>query len=826
MKERHFLMQDRNLVNVNLTSEMKTSFIDYAMSVIVARALPDVRDGLKPVHRRILYGMNELGVTPEKPHKKSARITGDVMGKYHPHGDSSIYEAMVRMAQWWSYRYMLVDGHGNFGSMDGDGAAAQRYTEARMSKIALEMLRDINKNTVDYIDNYDASEREPVVLPARFPNLLVNGATGIAVGMATNIPPHNLGESIDAVKLVMDNPDATTRDIMEVLPGPDFPTGALVMGKSGIHRAYETGKGSIVLRSRTEIEEMKNGRERIVVTEFPYMVNKTKVHEHIVRLVQEKRIDGITAVRDESNREGVRFVIEVRRDASAHVILNNLFKLTQMQTNFSFNMLAIQNGVPKILSLREILLAYIEHQKEVVIRRTAFDKEKAEARAHILAGLLIALDHIDEVIRIIRNSETDAEAQAELMAKFELSERQSQAILDMRLRRLTGLERDKIQSEYDELIALIADLADILAKPERVIAIIKEELDEVKRKFADDRRTELMVGEVLSLEDEDLIEEADVLITLSNKGYIKRLNQAEFTAQKRGGRGVQGTGVKDDDFVKELVSTSTHDRLLFFTNKGRVYRLKGYEIPEYGRTAKGLPVVNLLKLDEGETIQTIINVQQDRSDDSYLFFTTRHGVVKRTSVTEFANIRQNGLKALNLKDEDELINVFLTDGAADVIIGTKFGYSVRFNETAVRSMSRIATGVRGVNLRDGDQVVGAGVIAEGDEVLVITEKGYGKRTLASEYPTKGRGGKGIKTANITDKNGPLAGLMTVTGEEDLMIITNTGVIIRTSVANISQTGRSTMGVKVMRLDQNAQIVTFTSVEADDKEDVAEEENES
>ncbi|WP_314831463.1 DNA gyrase subunit A [uncultured Streptococcus sp.] len=819
-------MQDRNLVNVNLTSEMKTSFIDYAMSVIVARALPDVRDGLKPVHRRILYGMNELGVTPEKPHKKSARITGDVMGKYHPHGDSSIYEAMVRMAQWWSYRYMLVDGHGNFGSMDGDGAAAQRYTEARMSKIALEMLRDINKNTVDYIDNYDASEREPVVLPARFPNLLVNGATGIAVGMATNIPPHNLGESIDAVKLVIDNPDATTRDIMEVLPGPDFPTGALVMGKSGIHRAYETGKGSIVLRSRTEIEEMKNGRERIVVTEFPYMVNKTKVHEHIVRLVQEKRIDGITAVRDESNREGVRFVIEVRRDASAHVILNNLFKLTQMQTNFSFNMLAIQNGVPKILSLREILLAYIEHQKEVVTRRTAFDKEKAEARAHILAGLLIALDHIDEVIRIIRNSETDAEAQTELMAKFELSERQSQAILDMRLRRLTGLERDKIQSEYDELIALIADLADILAKPERVVAIIKEELDEVKRKFADDRRTELMVGEVLSLEDEDLIEEADVLITLSNKGYIKRLNQAEFTAQKRGGRGVQGTGVKDDDFVKELVSTSTHDRLLFFTNKGRVYRLKGYEIPEYGRTAKGLPVVNLLKLDEGETIQTIINVQQDRSDDSYLFFTTRHGVVKRTSVTEFANIRQNGLKALNLKDEDELINVFLTDGAADVIIGTKFGYSVRFNETAVRSMSRIATGVRGVNLREGDQVVGAGVIAEGDEVLVITEKGYGKRTLASEYPTKGRGGKGIKTANITDKNGPLAGLMTVTGEEDLMIITNTGVIIRTSVANISQTGRSTMGVKVMRLDQNAQIVTFTSVEADDKEDVEEEENES
>ena len=812
-------MQDRNLVNVNLTKEMKTSFIDYAMSVIVARALPDVRDGLKPVHRRILYGMNELGVTPDKPHKKSARITGDVMGKYHPHGDSSIYEAMVRMAQWWSYRYMLVDGHGNFGSMDGDGAAAQRYTEARMSKIALEMLRDINKNTVDFVDNYDANEREPLVLPARFPNLLVNGATGIAVGMATNIPPHNLCETIDAVKLVMDNPEVTTKDLMEVLPGPDFPTGALVMGKSGIHKAYETGKGSIVLRSRTEIEETKTGRERIVVTEFPYMVNKTKVHEHIVRLVQEKRIEGITAVRDESNREGVRFVIEVKRDASANVILNNLFKMTQMQTNFGFNMLAIQNGVPKILSLRQILDAYIEHQKEVVVRRTRFDKEKAEARAHILEGLLIALDHIDEVIRIIRASETDAEAQAELMSKFKLSERQSQAILDMRLRRLTGLERDKIQSEYDDLLALIADLADILAKPERVSQIIKDELDEVKRKFGDQRRTELMVGEVLSLEDEDLIEESDVLITLSNKGYIKRLDQAEFTAQKRGGRGVQGTGVKDDDFVRELVSTSTHDHLLFFTNKGRVYRLKGYEIPDYGRTAKGLPIVNLLKLDEGESIQTIINVESERSDDAYLFFTTRHGIVKRTSVKEFANIRQNGLKALNLKDEDELINVLLTEEDTDIIIGTKFGYAVRFNQSAVRGMSRIATGVKGVNLRDGDTVVGASVITDQDEVLIITEKGFGKRTVATEYPTKGRGGKGMQTAKITEKNGSLAGLVTVKGDEDLMIITDTGVMIRTNVANISQTGRSTMGVKVMRLDQDAKIVTFTTVAAAEKEEV-------
>ena len=815
-------MQDNNLIDVNLTSEMKTSFIDYAMSVIVSRALPDVRDGLKPVQRRILYGMNELGVTPDKPHKKSARITGDVMGKYHPHGDSSIYEAMVRMAQWWSYRYMLVDGHGNFGSMDGDGAAAQRYTEARMSKIALEMLRDLNKNTVDFQDNYDGSEREPIVLPSRIPNLLVNGATGIAVGMATNIPPHNLAETIDAVKLMMDNPEVTTRELMEVLPGPDFPTGGLVMGKSGIHRAYETGKGSIVLRSRTEIETTKSGRERIVVTEFPYMVNKTKVHEHIVRLAQEKRIEGITAVRDESSREGVRFVIEVRRDASANVILNNLFKLTQLQTNFSFNMLAIEKGVPKILSLRQILADYIAHQQEVVVRRTQFDKDKAEARAHILEGLLIALDHLDEVIMIIRNSQTDAEAQAELMARFELTERQSQAILDMRLRRLTGLERDKIQNEYNDLLALIADLADILAKPERVIAIIKEELDESKRKFADARRTELMVGEVVSLEDEDLIEEEDVVITLSNKGYIKRLAQDEFRSQKRGGRGVQGTGVNDDDFVRDIVSTSTHDHLYFMTNKGRVYRLKGYEIPEYGRTAKGLPIVNLLKLDEGETIQTVINAKSDEaSENNHLVFVTRQGLVKRTKEAEFKNIRQNGLIALKLREGDELINVFLTTGNEEIVIGTKFGYSVRFKEDTIRSMSRMAAGVKGVTLRDGDQVVGAAAITEDQEVLIITEKGYGKRTSATEYPTKGRGGKGIKTANITEKNGNLAGIVTVSGDEDIMVITDTGVIIRTAVANISQTGRATQGVKVMRLDDSARIVTFALVEPEEVEQASE-----
>ncbi|HGH9967951.1 TPA: DNA gyrase subunit A [Streptococcus pyogenes] len=808
-------MQDRNLIDVNLTSEMKTSFIDYAMSVIVARALPDVRDGLKPVHRRILYGMNELGVTPDKPHKKSARITGDVMGKYHPHGDSSIYEAMVRMAQWWSYRHMLVDGHGNFGSMDGDGAAAQRYTEARMSKIALELLRDINKNTVNFQDNYDGSEREPVVLPARFPNLLVNGATGIAVGMTTNIPPHNLAESIDAVKMVMEHPDCTTRELMEVIPGPDFPTGALVMGRSGIHRAYDTGKGSIVLRSRTEIETTQTGRERIVVTEFPYGVNKTKVHEHIVRLAQEKRLEGITAVRDESSREGVRFVIEIRREASATVILNNLFKLTSLQTNFSFNMLAIENGVPKILSLRQIIDNYISHQKEVIIRRTQFDKDKAEARAHILEGLLIALDHLDEVIAIIRNSETDVIAQTELMSRFDLSERQSQAILDMRLRRLTGLERDKIQSEYDDLLALIADLSDTLAKPERIITIIKEEMDEIKRKYANPRRTELMVGEVLSLEDEDLIEEEDVLITLSNKGYIKRLAQDEFRAQKRGGRGVQGTGVNNDDFVRELVSTSTHDTLLFFTNFGRVYRLKAYEIPEYGRTAKGLPIVNLLKLEDGETIQTIINARKEETAGKSFFFTTKQGIVKRTEVSEFNNIRQNGLRALKLKEGDQLINVLLTSGQDDIIIGTHSGYSVRFNEASIRNMGRSATGVRGVKLREDDRVVGASRIQDNQEVLVITENGFGKRTSATDYPTKGRGGKGIKTANITPKNGQLAGLVTVDGTEDIMVITNKGVIIRTNVANISQTGRATLGVKIMKLDADAKIVTFTLVQPED-----------
>ncbi|WP_270520536.1 DNA gyrase subunit A [Enterococcus asini] len=804
--------QKENIQEVNLTSEMKTSFIDYAMSVIVARALPDVRDGLKPVHRRILYGMSELGVTPDKPHKKSARIVGDVMGKYHPHGDSAIYESMVRMAQPFSYRYMLVDGHGNFGSVDGDGAAAMRYTEARMSKLALEMLRDINKNTVDFVSNYDDTEREPEVLPARFPNLLVNGTTGIAVGMATNIPPHNLREVTAAIELMMENPDVTTNELMEVLPGPDFPTGGLVMGKSGIRRAYETGKGSITVRAKVEITEMPNGKERILVTELPYMVNKAKLIERISELHRDKRIEGITDLRDESSREGMRIVIDVRRDVSASVILNNLYKMTALQSSFGFNMLAIEKGVPKILSLKEILANYIEHQQEVVTRRTRFDKEKAEARAHILEGLRIALDHIDEIIAIIRGSNTDDEAKTTMMDRFKLSDRQAQAILDMRLRRLTGLERGKIEAEYQELLKLIEDLKDILARPERVLEIILTELKDIAARFGDNRRTELLVGEVLSLEDEDLIEEDEVVITLTNNGYIKRVSNSEFRAQRRGGRGVQGMGVHDEDFVKTLVSCSTHDTLLFFTNMGKVFKAKGYEIPEYGRAAKGIPVINLLGIDSNEQIQTIIAVNGGPTSGRFLFFCTRLGIVKRTSVEAFANIRSNGLIAIGLKDGDELVSVLETDGESNIIIGTHTGYSVTFAEAAVRDMGRTAAGVRGIRLRDEDYVVGVAPITPEKEVLVVTENGYGKRTSGSEYPVKGRGGKGIKTANITAKNGPLAGLTTVDGDEDIMVITDKGVIIRFNVGDVSQTGRATLGVRLMRMEDESKVMTMAVIE--------------
>lgn len=813
--------KNQNIHDVNLASEMKTSFIDYAMSVIVARALPDVRDGLKPVHRRILYGMNELGVTPDKPHKKSARIVGDVMGKYHPHGDSAIYESMVRMAQPFSYRNMLVDGHGNFGSVDGDSAAAMRYTEARMSKLALEMIRDINKNTVDFQGNYDDSEKEPVVLPARFPNLLVNGTTGIAVGMATNIPPHNLREVIAALNLLMDNPDVTTNELMEVLPGPDFPTGGLVMGKSGIRRAYETGKGTITVRAKVEITQMPNGKERILVTELPYMVNKAKLIERISELHRDKRVEGITDLRDESNREGMRIVIDVRRDVSASVILNNLYKLTALQSSFGINMLAIENGVPKILSLKRILVDYLEFQKEVITRRTEFEKKKAEARAHILEGLRIALDHIDEIIHIIRSSNSDDEAKQTMIERFAFTDRQAQAILDMRLRRLTGLEREKIENEYQDLLALIADLADILAKPERVVEIIRTELGEIGARFGDDRRTELLVGEVLSLEDEDLIEEEEVVITLTTKGYIKRLAKSEFRAQRRGGRGVQGMGVHDEDFVKTLVSCSTHDTLLFFTNQGKVYKAKGYEIPEYGRAAKGIPVINLLGIDSNELIQAIIPVSSQPTAGRYLFFTTKYGVVKRTEVTAFANIRSNGLIAIGLKEGDELVNIVETNGENTIIIGTHDGYSVRFEESQVRDMGRTAAGVRGIKLREGDYVVGSSVISDNQEVLVITENGYGKRTAASEYPVKGRGGKGIKTANITEKNGPLAGLTTVDGSEDILLITDKGVIIRFNVDSVSQTGRATLGVRLMKMEEDTKVVTMATVEPEEDEDVSE-----
>lgn len=812
--------QESRITNVNLGETMRKSFLEYAMSVIVARALPDVRDGLKPVQRRILYGMNELGVTPDKPYKKSARIVGDVMGKYHPHGDSSIYEGLVRMAQDFSYRYMLVDGHGNFGSVDGDGAAAMRYTEARMSKIAVEMLRDINKDTIDFQDNYDGTEKEPVVLPARFPNLLVNGATGIAVGMTTNIPPHNLSETISALHVLMDNPDATTADLMQALPGPDFPTGGVVMGKSGIRHAYETGRGTIVLRGKVDVQTEKSGRERIVITEIPYMVNKAKMVERIADLVHEKKSDGIVTLRDESDRDGMRIVIDVRRDASASVILNNLYKLTPLQTGFSFNMVAIVNGAPKVLSLKQILQYYLDHQENVIRRRTQFDLRKAKAREHILEGLRIALDHIDEIITIIRSSETGDKAKVILMDKFKLSDKQSQAILDMRLVRLTGLEREKVESEYKDVEAAIADYTDILARPERVHQIIYNELLDIQKKFGDKRRTELLVGEVLSLEDEDLIEQEDVVITLSHNGYVKRLATSEFKAQNRGGRGIQGMNVHDDDFVERLISTSTHDVLLFFTNKGKVYRSKGYEIPEYGRTAKGIPIINLLGVGAGEKIQTVINVHEGENDDRYLFFVTQKGVVKRTPVKEFANIRSNGLIALNLKDEDELNNVILTSGQDNILIGTHLGYSVTFKEQDVRSMGRSATGVRGIRLREHDYVVGSDILKPDSEVFVISEKGYGKRTAAKEYPIKGRGGKGIKTANITAKNGPLAGVTTVDGTEDILVMTDSGVMIRFNIQSVSQTGRATLGVRLIRVDDDAKVATMAKVEpeSDDPDD--------
>lgn len=812
-------LSNNRISDVNLSKTMRTSFLSYAMSVIVARALPDVRDGLKPVHRRILYGMSELGVTPDKPYKKSARIVGDVMGKFHPHGDSSIYEGLVRMAQDFSYRYMLVDGHGNFGSMDGDSPAAMRYTEAKMSKIAVEMLRDINKNTVDFQDNYDGTEKEPTVLPARFPNLLVNGASGIAVGMATNIPTHNLGEVISAIHVLMDNPDATTEDLMKVLPGPDFPTGGVVMGKSGIRKAYETGRGTIVVRAKVDIEERKNGRQQIVVHEIPYMVNKAKLIERIADLARNKEIEGITDVNDETDREGMRIVIDVRRDASAEVILNNLYKMTLMQTTFNFNMLAIVNGAPKILSLKEILQYYLEHQENVVRRRTEFDLKKAENRAHIVAGLRIALDHIDEIINIIRNSQTSEIAKNQLMENYGLSDRQAQAILDMRLVRLTGLEREKIEAEYKKLMAAIADYKDILAHQERINQIIYDELLEIQKKFGDKRRTELQVGDITNIEDEDLIEEESIIVTLTHNGYIKRLPVDEFKSQHRGGRGVKGMGVHKDDFIEQLISSDTHDLLLFFTNSGKVYSMKGYEIPEYGRSAQGIPIINLLGIDNKEKISAVINVSHETNDDDkFLFFTTKQGTVKRTPVTEFKNIRSNGLKAINLHDNDELIHVDIVKDQQNMIIGTHHGYALSFNSSVVRSMGRSAAGVRGIRLRDDDYVIGTAPLDDDSNVLVISELGYGKQTPASEYPIKGRGGLGVKTVNVTKKNGPLVGLTTVKGDEDIMLVTDHGVIIRFGVETVSQTGRSALGVHLIKMDNGTHVATIAKVEKESDED--------
>ncbi|MER2108812.1 MAG: DNA gyrase subunit A [Solibacillus sp.] len=807
-------IQHGHIESKNITTEIKTSFLSYAMSVIVSRALPDVRDGLKPVHRRILFGMQELGNTSDKPYKKSARIVGDVMGKFHPHGDSSIYDAMVRMAQNFSYRYMLVDGHGNFGSVDGDGAAAMRYTESRMSKIAMEMLRDINKDTIDYGPNYDGSEREPLVLPARYPNLIVNGSSGIAVGMATNIPPHQLGETIDAVLAISENPAITTEELMEIIPGPDFPTGGLIMGRSGIRRAYETGRGSIIIRAKVEIEQKANGKETILIHELPYQVNKAKLIEKIAELVRDKKIDGITHLRDESDRRGMRVVIEIRRDANANVVLNNLYKQTAMQSSFGINMLAIVDRQPKVLSLKEALYHYLEHQKVVIKRRTAFELRKAEERAHILEGLRIALDHIDEIIAIIRGSRSGEEAKPQLMERFTLTERQAQAILDMRLVRLSGLERDKIEAEYQELQVLIAELKAILADDAKVIEIIRAELLEVKERYNDKRRTEITAGGLEMIEDEDLIPREDSVITLTHNGYVKRLAANTYRSQKRGGRGVQGMGTNNDDFVEHLLFTSTHDTILFFTSKGKAFRAKGYEIPEFGRTAKGLPIVNLLNIEKEEHVTAVIRVDEFK-EDAYFIFTTKTGVTKRTPVSQFANIRTNGLIAIGLREDDELISVRLTDGTKQIIIGTQDGMLVRFKEDDIRSMGRTAGGVRGIKLREGDFVVGMEIIEPGQEILTVTEKGYGKRTPEEEYRLQSRGGVGLKTMQITDKNGKMCAVKTVDGSEDLMLITINGMLIRMDVNDISVIGRSTQGVRLIRLADDETVATVARVKKDE-----------
>ena len=808
-------LNEGKYIHVDINNEMKKCYIDYAMSVIVGRALPDVRDGLKPVHRRILYSMQELGLEPQKGYRKCARIVGEVLGKYHPHGDSSVYDALVRMAQDFSLRYMLVDGHGNFGSVDGDSAAAMRYTEAKMNKIAVEMLRDIRKETVDFMPNFDGEEKEPVVLPSRYPNLLVNGSSGIAVGMATNIPPHNLGEIIDGTIMLIDNPETTVLELMTAIKGPDFPTGAIVMGKAGIRAAYETGKGKIVVRAKAEIEE-ENGRNRIVVTEIPYQVNKAKLIENIADLVKDKKITGISDLRDESDREGMRIVIELKRDANPNVILNLLFKHTKMQDTFGVIMLALVDNEPKILNLKEVLTHYIEFQKEVVTRRTVFELNKAEARAHILEGLKIALDNIDDVIHIIRNSKTSDIAKSTLMERFQLSEKQAQAILEMRLRRLTGLERDKIEEELNEIMQYIEYLNSILADEMKLLGVIKEELREIKSKYNDERRTEIQKV-VNEIDIEDLIQEEDVVITLTNSGYIKRISADTYSAQRRGGRGIQAMTTKEDDFVENVLITSTHSDVLFFTNRGRVYKKRAYEIPDAGRTAKGTNIINLIPIEQDERIETVLTVA-DEIREGYLFMATKKGLVKKTPLSEFKNLRKNGLIAISLREGDELLKVKVTRGDADIVIVSERGNAIKFNEQDVRPMGRTAAGVKSMNLREDDIAVCMDIAVDDEDLLVISENGFGKRTPLVEYKRQNRGGVGLITYKISEKTGKVVGATVCKSEDELMLINTSGVAIRINVSDVSVTSRATMGVRLMRTSDEEKIVAIAKISGRDVED--------
>lgn len=809
--------ENQKIVPINIEDEMKKSFIDYAMSVIVQRALPDVRDGLKPVHRRILYAMNDLGITPDKPHRKCAMTVGEVLGKYHPHGDSSVYDAMVRMAQDFSQRYMLIDGHGNFGSVDGDGAAAMRYTEARMSKIAVELLRDIDKETVDFTPNYDESLKEPAVLPARFPNLLVNGSSGIAVGMATSIPPHNLGEVIDCAIATIENPEIELDEMFKYIKGPDFPTGGIIMGKEGLKKAYSTGRGKVIVRAEAEIEEMSNNRQRIVVNEIPYQVNKASLIEKIADLVKEKKLEGISDLRDESDRNGMRIVIELKKDANSYIILNQLYKHTQMQDTFSIIMIALVNGVPKVLNLKSIITHYINHQKDVLTRRTQYDLKKAEARAHILEGLRIALDNIDEIINILRSSKNVTEAKERMIAQFGLSEIQAEAIAEMKLKSLTGLERGKIEEEYLSLEKSIEYFKSLLADEQKLLMVIKDELLNIKKKFNDKRRTKITAASLEEFEEEDFIEEHEVAVTITHFGYVKRLPADTYKSQRRGGRGITGLQTREEDFVENLFITSTHNYILFFTNKGKMYRLKTYEIPEAGRQAKGTALVNLLQLDPDEKVNAVIHIK-DFDDGKYLIFMTKHGTVKKTELKEYDTSRKTGITAISLVENDELIGVKLTRGTTELISATRNGLSIRFPEDDVRPMGRNARGVRGIRLNPGDAVIGMDIMEEGADLLVISEKGYGKRTAVSEYRVQTRGGKGILTSRITNKTGHVVGMKIVKENDEIMLINLSGIIIRMNVNEISEMGRSTQGVKLMKVPENESVVSIAKISSEEEKE--------